>query len=64
MALHPGLAAPVLHPPRPLLAALPQDRWPTHADLNALANGVATARVKAIQAGRTPQVDPQPEAID
>ena len=44
MALHPGLASPIFEPLRPLLQALPQDRWPTHSELTALADGVTTAR--------------------
>ena len=49
MALHPGLASPIFDPLRPLLAALPQDRWPTHAELTALAGRVTTSRGKPLR---------------
>ena len=49
MALHPGLGSPIFEPLRPLLDALPQDRWPTHEELTALAEGVATARGKPVR---------------
>lgn len=38
------LASPILAPLAPLLARLPLDRWPTHADLDHLAAGLATSR--------------------
>ena len=49
MALHPGLSSPIFDPLRPLLDALPQDRWPTHHELTALAQGVTTARGKPVR---------------
>ena len=49
MALHPGLASPIFDPLRPLLDALPQDRWPTHDELNALAGSVRTARGRPVR---------------
>jgi hypothetical protein len=36
--------SPVFEPLRPALAALPAGRWPTHAELTALAHGVTTSR--------------------
>src|SRR6185503_6917602 len=38
------LASPIFDPLRPALARLPPDRWPTHAELTALAAGVTTSR--------------------
>ena len=38
------LAAPIFAPLAPALARLPADRWPTHAELTALAEGVKTSR--------------------
>ena len=49
MALHPGLASPIFDPLRPLLDALPQGRWPTHAELTALARGLTTSRGKPLR---------------
>ena len=43
------LAAPIFAPLAPALARLPADRWPTHAELNALAEGVKTARGKQLR---------------
>ena len=43
------LAAPIFAPLAPALARLPADRWPTHAELTALAEGVKTARGKALR---------------
>ena len=41
--LSPRLADPIFDTIRPFLEKLPQDRWPTHAELNALARAVTTA---------------------
>jgi hypothetical protein len=49
VALHPGLSSAIFDPLRPLLDALPQDRWPTHDELNALAAGVRTARGQPVR---------------
>ena len=49
MALHAGLSSPIFDPLRPLLDALPQDRWPTHDELNALAGNVHTARGQRVR---------------
>ena len=38
------LHAPIFMPLRPTIDRLPRDRWPSHDDLNAAAEGVATAR--------------------
>jgi hypothetical protein len=38
------LGSPLFDPLRPLLARLPQDRWPTHAELTALAARATTSR--------------------
>jgi hypothetical protein len=38
------LGGPIFAPLAPLLAQLPADRWPTHAELTALARGLATCR--------------------
>lgn len=43
------LAAPIFAPLAPALARLPADRWPTHAELTALAEGVKTARGKQVR---------------
>ena len=43
------LAAPIFAPLAPALARLPAGRWPTHAELTALAEGVETARGKALR---------------
>ena len=37
-------AGPIFAPCAKLLAALPRDRWPTHAELTALARGIETGR--------------------
>jgi hypothetical protein len=56
-AAHERLQAPVFAPLRPLLQRLPRDRWPTHADLNALAGDIVTAQGKPIRF-----VDPRVES--
>ena len=43
------LAAPIFAPLAPVLARLPEDRWPTHAELNALAEGMTTERGKQLR---------------
>jgi hypothetical protein len=43
------LGDPIFAPLQPALARLPADRWPTHDDLTALAEGVITARVKPVR---------------
>ncbi len=43
------LAAPIFAPLAPALARLPADRWPTNAELTALAEGVATSRGKPLR---------------
>ena len=43
------LAGPIFAPLAPALARLPADRWPTHAELNALAEGIKTARGKQVR---------------
>lgn len=42
--LSPRLGGPIFDVVRPLLDRLPQDRWPTHAELTSLAQGVMTSR--------------------
>jgi Protein of unknown function (DUF3025) len=37
------LDSPIFDPLRPALARLPRDRWPTHAELTALATGLTTS---------------------
>jgi len=37
------LTSPIYDPLRPALARLPADRWPTHAELTALADGITTS---------------------
>ena len=49
MAPRDRLAAPIFEPLRPLIEALPHDRWPTHGELTALASGVRTARGKPLR---------------
>jgi hypothetical protein len=49
VALHPGLSNPIFEPLRPLLDALPQDRWATHDELNALAAAVRTAHGQPVR---------------
>lgn len=44
-----SLAAPMFEPLRPALARLPAGRWPTHAELDHAAEGIATARGRAIR---------------
>jgi hypothetical protein len=39
-----ALRAPIFAPLRPLIDALPRDRWPTHEELTSLARGAATSR--------------------
>lgn len=43
------LAAPIFAPLAPALARLPADRWPTLAELTALAEGVRTAKGKPLR---------------
>ena len=43
------LAAPIFAPLAPALAKLPADRWPTLAELSALAEGVKTSRGKPVR---------------
>ena len=43
------LAAPIFDPLRPSIEALPEDRWPTHEELSALARGVTTSRGKPVR---------------
>jgi hypothetical protein len=43
------LDSPIFDPLRPALARLPADRWPTHAELTALAGGVTTSRGRALR---------------
>ena len=43
------LREPIFAPLAPALARLPSDRWPTHAELTALAEGIATARGKPLR---------------
>lgn len=43
------LAAPVFAPLAPALAKLPADRWPTHAELTALAEGVKTSKGRPVR---------------
>ena len=43
------LAAPIFAPLASALARLPADRWPTHAELNAIADGVKSARGKQVR---------------
>ena len=43
------LAAPIFAPLAPVLSKLPGDRWPTHAELTALAEGVKTARGRPLR---------------
>lgn len=43
------LAGAIFAPLAPAIARLPADRWPTLAELNALAEGVATARGKPLR---------------
>lgn len=43
------LGTPVYAPLRGALSLLPADRWPVHADLDALAQGVATGRGRPIR---------------
>ena len=43
------LAAPIFAPLAPALDRLPADRWPTHAELDALAEGVETAHGKRLR---------------
>jgi len=47
--LSPRLADPIFDTVRPLLEKLPQDRWPTHTELNALAHGVTTGSGLALR---------------
>ncbi|HUP97430.1 MAG TPA: DUF3025 domain-containing protein [Usitatibacter sp.] len=48
-AAHERLQAPVFAPLQPALARLPRDRWPTHHDLNGLAEGVVTSRQQPVR---------------
>jgi hypothetical protein len=43
------LAAPIFAPLALALAKLPADRWPTHAELTALAQGVTTSKGRALR---------------
>jgi len=43
VAAHERLRAPMYAPLAPILARLPRDRWPSHADLTAAASGWSTA---------------------
>jgi hypothetical protein len=43
------LAAPIFAPLAPVLGRLPADRWPTHAELTALAEGVQTGRGRPVR---------------
>jgi hypothetical protein len=43
------LDAPIFDALRPGLARLPRDRWPSHAELNALAAGITTSRGKPLR---------------
>ena len=43
------LAGPLFEPLAPALARLPSDRWPTLAELTALAEGLTTARGKSLR---------------
>jgi hypothetical protein len=43
------LASPIFAPLAPALARLPADRWPAHAELSVLAEGVRTGRGKAVR---------------
>jgi hypothetical protein len=47
--LSPRLDGPIFDPIRPLLEQLPQDRWPTHGELTALAQGVTTSRGQPVR---------------
>ena len=42
-------SSPIFAPYAKLLAALPRDRWPTHAELTALAAGIETGRGRALR---------------
>jgi DUF3025 family protein len=46
--LHARFADAMFDAVRPLLERLPADRWPTHAELTALAEGVTTSRGKPV----------------
>jgi DUF3025 family protein len=43
------LGAAIYAPLRGAIARLPKDRWPAHADLNALAGGIVTSRGKPLR---------------
>ena len=43
------LRGPIFAPLQGALELLPADRWPSHSELTALAEGVATARGKALR---------------
>jgi hypothetical protein len=43
------LQGPIFAPLRPAIARLPVERWPSHAELTAAAEGVATARGKPLR---------------
>jgi len=43
------LDAPIYAPLAPAIARLPRDRWPSHADLTAAAEGLSTARGRALR---------------
>ena len=56
------LAAPMFAPLRPALGRLPRSRWPTHEELSAAAQGIATAGGKAL-AFVPPRDAPEPGAL-
>jgi len=59
---HDRLRAAPFAPFQPVLARLPRQRWPDHADLDAAAEGVVTARGKPVHfvPPRAPQDGPPP----